>query len=173
MQEGNVPGYGDRKPLFPGGTCYPLSGEEDNGKSNDRLDQLAVIFGIIGTPPLAEIEKCGKATAYIKSLGKIEPKKLSDIFPAGDPQALDLMGKMLTFNPKARCTADEALRHPFFEGIRRPEMEVVASESLQIPDFLESDSIDPSMIKKRVYEEALCYRDHGKPPHIQANSVDS
>ena len=35
MQEGSVPGYQDRKPLFPGGTCYPLSGDLDKIKGSD------------------------------------------------------------------------------------------------------------------------------------------
>lgn len=161
MQEGNVPGYEDRKPLFPGGSCYPLSGEGDKAKPDDRLDQLAAIFTVIGTPPPSEIEKCGKAVDYIKSLGKIEPRSLAEIFPDGDPLAIDLLGKMLAFNPKDRSTASEALEHPFFKGIRRPEMEAAAEESLKTPAFLDSNSIDPKVIKQRVYEEVLHYRGKG------------
>ena len=46
MQEGNG-SYEQRKPLFPGGSCYPLSGKEEK---EERLDQLSVILEVIGTP---------------------------------------------------------------------------------------------------------------------------
>lgn len=131
-------------------------------KTDDRLDQLAVIFGIIGTPPPSELKNYGRASEYIKSLGKLDPKPLKDIFPAGDPMALDLLGKMLAFNPTTRCTADEALNHPFFKGIRRPDMEADAEERLETPAFLEAKSVDTDVIKKRVYEEVLCYKDQGR-----------
>jgi mitogen-activated protein kinase 1/3 len=56
MQEGN---YQDRSPLFPGGSCFPLSGNKDDGSDDDRLDQLNVILGVIGTPDEAELEGVG------------------------------------------------------------------------------------------------------------------
>jgi mitogen-activated protein kinase 1/3 len=30
---------------------------------------------------------------------------------------LDLLGKMLTFNPNNRYTVEECLAHPYFEGL--------------------------------------------------------
>lgn len=59
MQEGSVPSYQDRQPLFPGGSCYPLSGEGGSVKSDERLDQLNVIFGVIGTPDQEDIDSIG------------------------------------------------------------------------------------------------------------------
>lgn len=66
MQIENVKDYHDRVALFPGKSCYPLSNdnldaareetkalEEDKG----RVDQLSVIFDVIGTPNEAEIEQ--------------------------------------------------------------------------------------------------------------------
>jgi mitogen-activated protein kinase 1/3 len=160
MQEGNVAGYQDRKPLFPGGTCYPLSGEGDSIKSDERLDQLSVIFGVIGTPSPEDVAAIGKANEYIESLGKIEGKPLVKLFPAADPAALDLLHKMLQFNPKRRCTSEEALEHDFFKGVRRKDMECSAPGPLEGPDFLETTSIDLKILKQRVYEEVIWYRDH-------------
>ena len=163
MQEGNVPGYQDRKPLFPGGTCYPLSGEGDSIKTDERLDQLSVIFGVIGSPSAEDISSIGKASQYIESLGNIERKPLEKLYPAAAPAALDLLRKMLQFNPKRRVTAAEALEHEFFAGVRRKDLEVSADGPLRGPDFLETDDVDLKALKRIIYEEVLWYGDHGNP----------
>jgi mitogen-activated protein kinase 1/3 len=175
MQDGNVPGYQDRKPLFPGGSCFPLSGEGDI-KSDERLDQLSVIFQVIGMPSPEDIASIGKANEYIESLGKIERKPLETIYPAADPAAIDLLKKMLMFNPKQRCTAEDALEHEFFKGVRRKDLEQASSGPLEGPDFLESENIDLQVLKQRTYDEILWYRDQAPntdtpqqtEPHVSA-----
>mmetsp|Transcript_8763 Transcript_8763/g.12540 ORF Transcript_8763/g.12540 Transcript_8763/m.12540 type:complete len:779 (-) Transcript_8763:565-2901(-) len=124
MQEGSVPGYQDRVPLFPGGSCYPLSGEGASVKTDERLDQLSVIFSVIGTPSAEDVESIGKANEYINTLEKKPGRSLEDMYPAADPSAIDLLKKMLKFNPRKRCTAEEALEHDFLRSVRRKEMEV-------------------------------------------------
>jgi len=157
MQEGSVPGYQDRVPLFPGGTCYPLSGE--SGLADERLDQLSVIFGVIGTPSDDDIASIGKVNDYIKALGKIQPKKgLKERYPSADPSALDLLEKMLKFNPERRCTADEAIDHEFFRGVRRKDMELTAQKPLVGPAFLDSLTIDLRTLREKTYEEVCWYR---------------
>lgn len=155
MQQGAVPSYQDRSPLFPGGTCYPLSGETS---VDERLDQLSVIFGVIGTPSPEDIGAIGKANEYIKTLGEIKPKELKKLFPEADPAALDLLKEMLKFNPKQRCTAEEALGHGFLKGVRKEEMEQTADEPLVSPEFLGAVEIDLQTLKLRTYEEVLWYR---------------
>lgn len=162
MQEGSVPGYSERSPLFPGGTCYPLSG--DTSLSEERLDQLSVIFGVIGTPSPEDIAAIGKANEYIKRLGNIQPKKLEGLFPAADPNALDLLRQMLRFNPKRRCTAEEAIEHEFLKNVRRQEMERLAEKPLVGPEFLDAVEIDLQTLKRRTYEEVLWYRDQNPRP---------
>ena len=51
----NVPNHHDRRPLFPGGSCFPLS--PDNGSTKPSTgfphasdDQLRMIFNVIGSP---------------------------------------------------------------------------------------------------------------------------
>jgi mitogen-activated protein kinase 1/3 len=161
MQEGNVSAYEQRQPLFPGGTCYPLSGEGDSIKKDERLDQLSVIFGVIGTPSKEDMEAVGKANEFIESLGTIKRKSFESLFPDGDPAAIDLMKQMLQFNPKRRCTADEALQHKFFQGVRRKELELVADGHLVGPDFLEKHTIDLREVKEKIFEEVRWFQHRG------------
>jgi len=162
MQEGSVPGYQDRTPLFPGGACYPLSGDTDN---EERIDQLNVIFGVIGTPSEEDIAEVGKANEYIKTLKSMRPKSLKDIYPAADPNALDLLHNMLKFNPKQRYTAGEALEHEFFSGIRREEMETSATKPMENPEFLNDQNIGIEILKQKTYEEVLWFRDKSVRPN--------
>jgi mitogen-activated protein kinase 1/3 len=173
MMEGNVPGYQDRKPLFPGGTCYPLSGEGESIKNDELLDQLSVIFGVIGSPSAEDLASIGKASEYIESLGNIPRKPLEAFFPVAATSALDLLKKMLQFNPKRRVTADEALEHEFFAGIRRTDLEVSADGPLRGPDFLDSDNVDLKLLKQIVYEEVLWYHDNGNPKQAVATEPDN
>lgn len=148
MQEGN---YQDRSPLFPGGSCYPLSGKEEK---DDLLDQLSVILGIVGTPK--DIE--GIETAeYLKQLPYSTGKPLESLYPKADPSAIDLLKKMLQFHPEHRCTAEEALEHDFLKAVRRKDLEREGSP-LEAPDFLNSPSVDIGVVKQHTYDEVRWYR---------------
>lgn len=48
----------------------------------------------------------------------------SRLFPNADALALDLLGKMLTFNPHKRIPVEEALAHPYLEQYYDPGDEV-------------------------------------------------
>jgi len=45
---------------------------------------------------------------------------LASIFSAAPEDALDLLAKMLKFNPSERLTAAEALKHPYFANAPAP-----------------------------------------------------
>jgi len=161
MQEGSVAGYQDRKPLFPGGTCYPLSGDLDTIKTEERLDQLSMIFGIIGTPSAEDLASIGNADEYIGSIKQTKGTPLESIYPEADPAAIDLLNRMLRFNPKSRCTAEEALDHEFFKGVRRKELETVADAPLVGPAFLDSLEIDLETLKQKIFEEVRWFQNVG------------
>jgi mitogen-activated protein kinase 1/3 len=72
MMKESAATYLDRKPLFPGKPCFPLSPDkflyqQRNGFPYSTDDQLAIIFQVIGTP--TEEEKSfvthTKATQYL------------------------------------------------------------------------------------------------------------
>ncbi|KAL7535773.1 hypothetical protein ACHAXR_008376 [Thalassiosira sp. AJA248-18] len=158
MQEGSVPTYQDRVPLFPGGSCYPLSGDHASANSDERLDQLSVIFSVIGMPSEEDLKSVGKANEYISSLDKKPGRSLESLYPAADPAAINLLKKMLMFNPAKRCTACEALEHEFLKPVRRKDMEMCASQPLESPEFLEKSKIDLAMLKEETYKEILWYK---------------
>ena len=62
--------------------------------------------------------------AFLKQLEPMPRKDLKEMYPHVEPAALELLTAMLRFDPNKRITPKEALESPFFEGMRRPDLEV-------------------------------------------------
>ncbi|KAH9941959.1 kinase-like protein [Amylocystis lapponica] len=84
-------------------------------KGKDYVDQLNKILEVLGTPDEHVIKRIGsqKAQAYIRSLPYKKTVPFSRLLPTADPQALDLLTKMLAFDPAERITVVQALEHPW------------------------------------------------------------
>ncbi|XP_051758469.1 mitogen-activated protein kinase 13 isoform X2 [Ctenopharyngodon idella] len=104
-----------------------IMGEMFNGKTlfkgKDYMDQLTQIMKVTGTPGPEFIEKLEspEAKSYIKSLPHYPRKDFSTLFPRASKKAVDLLEKMLVLDADARLTADGALAHSYFDGLRDPE----------------------------------------------------
>jgi len=88
-----------RSPLFPG---------------DSEIDQLFRIFRTKGTPT----EQTWPGVTALPDMKNKFPiwrtQELSRIVPGLSGHGLDLFSRMVEFSPKARISAKEALRHPFF-----------------------------------------------------------
>ncbi|KAI1796656.1 kinase-like protein [Ganoderma leucocontextum] len=84
-------------------------------KGKDYVDQLNKILDVLGTPDNEVISRIAstKAAAYLRSLPYKKTVPFEKLIPTADPQALDLLAKLLTFDPAARITVREALEHPW------------------------------------------------------------
>ncbi len=58
------------------------------------------------------------------------------MFPQVDPLTIDLLEKMLEFNPKTRISVTEALYHPLFDGLR--DVHQIQKDYLDTHQFLAS-----------------------------------
>ena len=55
-----------------------------------------------------------KARRYLSSMRKKQPVPFSQKFPDADPLALNLLEKLLAFDPKDRPTAEEVILYGLF-----------------------------------------------------------
>jgi len=118
-------------------------------------DQLAIIFEILGTPNDDDMSYVTdtKAIGYLKSFTHIPRLEMKEKYPGASPEAVDLLEKMLQFNPYFRVSVDEALEHPFFTRVRKPHKEQVANVQIAL-DF-ESESLDKERLRELFLETIL------------------
>ncbi|KAK8968379.1 Shaggy-related protein kinase alpha [Platanthera guangdongensis] len=94
-----------RQPLFPG---------------ESGVDQLVEIIKILGTPTREEI-KCMNPNYTEFKFPQIKAHPWHKIFHKRmPPEAVDLVSRLLQYSPSLRCTALDALIHPFFDELRDP-----------------------------------------------------
>ncbi|KAK6909415.1 hypothetical protein I203_103433 [Kwoniella mangroviensis CBS 8507] len=84
-------------------------------KGKDYVDQLNLILGVLGTPDDETLARVSseKALAYIRTLPHSSRVEFVDLFPEADPDALDLLSKLLAFDPSQRIDVTQALSHPY------------------------------------------------------------
>ncbi|GLT33437.1 hypothetical protein SLA2020_080300 [Shorea laevis] len=93
------------QPLFPG---------------ESGVDQLVEIIKVLGTPTQEEI-KCMNPKYTEFKFPQIKAHPWHKIFHKHmPPEAVDLVSRLLQYSPNLRCTALDALIHPFFDELRDP-----------------------------------------------------
>jgi len=85
----------------------------------DYLQQLRLIIDALGLPSAADLEiiQNPQAVEYIQALPKKAPEPFSALYPNANPLAIDLLQKMLVFDPRRRITASQALEHPYLQAL--------------------------------------------------------
>jgi serine/threonine protein kinase len=90
---------------------------------------LELIFDLIGTPNKEEIDKLSQTENtknFLSSLVEKPKRNFAEVFGFEDLKALDLLKKMLEFDPDKRMSVNEALKHEYFKDfVGVPEDEVI------------------------------------------------
>lgn len=97
-------------PLFPG---------------TNELDQVHRIHNVLGTPPTEVLDRLKKLGSHMDyDFPKKQGTGLAKLLPHVSPETVDLMQKLLTYEAERRCTAKEALRHPYFSVLREADKKI-------------------------------------------------
>ena len=62
--------------------------------------------------------------AFLLALSPMVGSGFDSFIPLADAVAKKLLEDMLRFDPKKRITPKDALESPFFQGMKRPDLEV-------------------------------------------------
>jgi len=134
-----------RRPLFPGRSCFPLSPSSKNCLT-EMTDQLNIIFAVVGTPTLEEIEMLDAGSdvkGYLRHLQAKPAIDLQERYAHAPAEAIELLGGLLRFTAQDRTTLDEALAHSFFEGYVQES--VSSAESLEAAALQASLAFDATL----------------------------
>jgi cyclin-dependent kinase len=85
--------------------------------SADDYAQLKAIFSVMGTPDASKVLFLDRLQSAVK-VPQYSALPLSQICPRLDAVGIDLLRRMLEYDPQKRISAEEALSHDFFSDLR-------------------------------------------------------
>lgn len=123
-----------------------------------KEDQLCVIIDKLGTPSEEDASFISDpgALAYLHNLPKAEKKNFQDMYPFPGEEAIDLLNKMLQFNPYKRINLNDCLEHPFVAEVRDQRKELKAKNPIVL-DF-EFEDVNKEILREHFVEEIVFFR---------------
>lgn len=101
-------------PLFPG---------------TNELDQIHKIHNILGTPPPEVLEKFKRHATHMELNFPVkEGSGMAKLITHASEDCIELLHKLLAYNPEDRVSARQAMRHPYLKELK--EMEKKAKREL-------------------------------------------
>ncbi|KAL0484885.1 mitogen-activated protein kinase erkA [Acrasis kona] len=146
------------------------------GRPKNDQAHLNAIVDLCGTPNHDEIKGVCGGVKYIRSLDSRDKADLTNVFPNVSDCALDLLEKLLRFDPDQRITVDQALAHPYFEMFDVEEG-APKSNKFQCDDMLynrvPADGSDLDWMKRMIYDEVISYEGGDGSPVSPLSCINS
>ncbi|XP_072889451.1 mitogen-activated protein kinase 7 isoform X1 [Hemitrygon akajei] len=133
----SFPGYGSAVDLWSAGCIFAeMLARRQLFPGKNYLHQLQLILAVLGTPSDDLVASVGaeRVRSYLRGLPHRKPVSLASLFPGAQPQALDLLGRLLRLDPRERPTAAQALAHPFLAQYHDPQDEPECSPPLELDE---------------------------------------
>lgn len=145
----------NRKPLFPGKDCKYTKSKRYNSVLD--INQLNLITDALGVPAEEDMTHIThkEALRYLKQLPKKKPMPLRQLFPKATADEIDLLSKMLVFNPQKRILASQVLSHPYLAGLHDKTDEPSSTKKFEF-EYDHKDITEPEL-RRLLYEESLAF----------------
>jgi len=116
---------------------------------SSELDQMYKICSTLGTPTRESWPDGYKLASQIGfNFPQFNPVSLSSMIPNASPEAINLLQRMLQFDPQKRITAAQMLQHPYFHNFSPEGILINDAEPLPVPSKKEphNNNNNPSTI---------------------------
>eukprot|EP00929_Paragymnodinium_shiwhaense_P037436 TRINITY_DN1994_c0_g1_i1.p1 TRINITY_DN1994_c0_g1~~TRINITY_DN1994_c0_g1_i1.p1 ORF type:complete len:420 (+),score=112.55 TRINITY_DN1994_c0_g1_i1:187-1446(+) len=163
----------DRGPLFPGGSCFPLSPDHKHKTdykyhTQGKQDMLNKIFNVIGTPTDEDLSciKRDDAKKYISCFAKRKGDGLrAELNKNAPDESVEIIGMMLQFSPQLRSPVQKLLAHRIFDSVRDPEDDKTAKKMVVL-EFEQEPELSESMLRKHFCKEMRKYHADVPEPRV-------
>lgn len=114
-------------PLFPG---------------QNEMDQIQKIHNVLGTPPPELLARKFKRNASHMDFNFPEKKGtgIERLVPHADPDVIELMKKLIRYDPDERVLARQALKDPYFRDLRDAEKERLSGSAPPLASTVERNA---------------------------------
>mmetsp|Transcript_22947 Transcript_22947/g.40615 ORF Transcript_22947/g.40615 Transcript_22947/m.40615 type:complete len:385 (+) Transcript_22947:166-1320(+) len=149
--------YGQKMDVWSIGCIMAeLLGRKPIFRGDNYIEQMKLIFKQLGTPDEDDLDFITneQALKYVKKLGVMEKIPWSETFPKASKESLDLLEKMLHFNPKKRISVEDALNHPYMSKVRIKEYEKECPTKIDMS--FEDIHLSKENLQAKIWEE-ICY----------------
>lgn len=115
------------------------------------------LFGYPEDEGELEILSDFKDKEILKKISSNSQKSFEERFSEFGPEVLDLLSRMLAFDPKKRITVEEALDHPYLSQLHCPEDEPTTEHVSPFDFDFEIYDLKREDYKELLYEEVMLY----------------
>ena len=124
--------------------------------SQDR-EHLMRIVQICGTPEKVMMDKIDNESArsYLASLPHYPKKDFFSFFVGANPNAIDLLLRLLDMNPDKRPTAEQALSHSYLAKYHDPDDEVTHTHTHRVASYICVLSLSLQPVCDRQYDDSF------------------
>lgn len=142
--------------LFIGKVLFPGKGS---------MNQMELLIQLLDKPSPEDIQALGSehAESVIKSLSSTKSKSFTLMFSMMGKEGIDLIRRMLCFNPKKRITVDEVLNHPYIRDFSQREGSLATRSLITLP-ISDNDKMPVSFYRDSLYH---FIKSQEKAPQLQ------
>ena len=128
-------------------------------KAKDYIKQIKLIFDTLGKPSGEDLKFITNENAkkYVLSLPEKKRVSVKEFINYENEDCLDLLDKLLEINPAKRITAEEALKHKYFESLHDDQDEPQFEGTI---DF--KFEVDPNITLDQLRRDILAEVNHFK-----------
>ncbi|XP_061424827.1 extracellular signal-regulated kinase 2-like isoform X3 [Lethenteron reissneri] len=119
------------------------------------LNQIERIMSVIPPPSKEDVLaiKSEYGGSVLEKMGR-QRQSLESLLPNAPPNALDLLKRLLVFNPEKRLTAEEALSHPYVAQFHNPQTELAVDYDV-VPPVDDDTRLSVAEYRNKLYELIL------------------